>query len=294
MGLFDRFENRDKKVTRPVSEEAINSGIDNNPADNEPQAIRTVYALSKFVGSVMMFTGTREQAAMPNFFQFCYAIQSFVPQLIMKLCDMEELRVSDLYLSSRFKDYVDPAHDLDTYLSNCGIIAYEEEFERAGREITFPGGKLNISINLPVQFQTMIETSKMAVVQSLLFYRETPDEYQKDWLKNNLISPILAVCLLLQVNTIHIQNQRAVMFIPQSQLNGRIETSLSFIDHISPNKKLMVYPTILNIMFIANDSGNVALGKTNLGGQEGVIVSTGGEDGASAIDTVVDNYLAGL
>ena len=128
MGLFDRFRNNKKQeqaVRQSLGqggyEASASSHQNNNPSDNESQAMRTIYALSKFCGSVMLFTGTREEAAMPNFFQFCYHIQSSYRWTIMLLCNKEGETPSGLYISPRFKDYMDcDGGDLNTYLwSHC-------------------------------------------------------------------------------------------------------------------------------------------------------------------------------
>lgn len=298
MGLFDRFKKQPQKTIEPLFGETIGSFSDNNPTDNESQEMRAIYSLCKFVGSVMMFTGTRpnEANAMPNFFQFCYTIQSIFPELVMGYCERTGISIYDLYVSPRFESYLDLNVDLNSYLSNCGVIAYQEEYERFGRELTFPDGKMALNLNLPVQFQTMIDTSKMAFVQSLLLFKEVSQTMNTNlahWLRRYLLPTLLSSSLLLQVNLFHITNQKGLIFIPQSDLDGKTEVNLSFLDPISPNKRLMTYPTILNLMFIENENGNVATGRTNLGGQEGIIMAPT-QEAADAIDKVVDNYLLGI
>lgn len=302
MRLFDRGKKNKRQEQAPWISSTKGDGrtpgvavLDKNPSDNETQAIRTVYALAKFCGSVMAFTGIREESAMPNFFQFCYTIQSIYPQLIIALCDKEGLAPSELYTSTRFKEYLTPDYgNLNAYLSNCGDIAYQEEFERIRGKIYFQGDKMAISYNLEIQFQTMIETSKMAFVQTLLLYKETQDLNLKDWIKEDVLSNILCVSLALQMNIAHIHDQNAVAFIADSVLNGETGVNLNFIDPISPNKCLMSYPAVLNcFMYISNENGTVVTGETNIGGMRGIIVDTGGE-GIRAIDIIVDSTMAKL
>ena len=302
MGLFDRFRNNKKQeqaVRQSLGqggyEASASSHQNNNPSDNESQAMRTIYALSKFCGSVMLFTGTREEAAMPNFFQFCYRIQSSYRWTIMLLCNKEGETPSGLYISPRFKDYMDcDGGDLNTYLSNCGVIAYQEEYERCGGQVSFSDGKMEISLNLEVQFQTMIDTAKMAFVQALLLYRETQDSVFRDWIKNDVLSDLLFVNLMLQMNITHIFNQKTLMFISRSLLEGEMGINLDFIDPISPNQRLMTYPMILNcLMFIPNEDGAVATGAANVCGQQGVILQAD-DEGAEAIVTLTNRTMAKL
>lgn len=302
MGLFDRFRNNKKQeqtARQPLGQGGpaapASSHQNNNPSDNESQAMRTIYALSKFCGSVMLFTGTREEAAMPNFFQSCYHIQSNYSQIIMTLCDKEGESPSGLYISPRFKDYMDcDDGDLNTYLSNCGVAAYQEEYERCVGQISFPDGKMEVLLNLEVQFQTMIDSAKMAFVQALLLYKETQDSGLRDWIKSDILSDLLFVNLMLQMNITHIFNQNTLMFISRFFLEGEMGINLDFIDSISPNQRLTTYPMILNcLMFIPNEDGMVATGVVNVGGQQGVILQAD-DEGAEAISTLVDNIMAKL
>lgn len=302
MGLFDRFKKGKKRERTPWLSSTREDGKapesfvqDKNPSDNESQTIRTVYALAKFCGSVMAFTGVREEAAMPNFFQFCYSIQSIYPQLIITLCNKEGVTPSELYTSTRFKEYLNPDHgNLNTYLSNCGDIAYQEEFERVRGQISFQSDKMTISYNLEIQFQTMIETSKMAFVQTLLLYKETQDPNLKGWIKEDVLSNILRASLALQMNIARIHNQSTVAFVADSILNGEAGINLNFIDPISPNNCLVTYPMVLNcFMYIPNEDGAVVTGKTTIGSMQGIIVDTGG-GGIKAIETIVDNTMAKL
>lgn len=116
----------------------------------------------------------------------------------------------------------------------------------------------------------------------------------RDWIKNDVLSDLLFVNLMLQMNITHIFNQKTLMFISRSLLEGEMGINLDFIDPISPNQRLMTYPMILNcLMFIPNEDGAVATGAANVCGQQGVILQAD-DEGAEAIVTLTNRTMAKL
>lgn len=278
--------------------------IKDNPTENEPQAVRTIYALSKLLGSFRLLTDVSVSyfRNKPSLYSFCNTMQDILTNQIESLCKDWNVDINSLYLSPKFNDYLNPGTDFDTYITNCGLTAYLEECTRIAWWLStshhFKDGELDLTFDIGIQIQTILDTSKMAVVQALLLYKETlktNDAFKIKLVKDMQVNNLLLTCIQAQVLFFLVMHQNGFFFIPHYRLKGEIRTDIGSIEPISPNERLVECPDYLFITLDANRNNDMfSSSNTYYGKERGLLCAINGEVTLRAINTLVENIMANL
>ena len=104
--------------------------------------------------------------------------------------------------------------------------------------------------------------------------------------------------VLLQANLMHMRHTNSVVFIPDERLdpdNESNRTSLRYYDRlITDSTRIISIPEALTLIFIENENGRTATGRTTMGGMRGTLYRTDDPETQEYLDGVAFCFVKGI